>query len=65
MSAAEMNPFRKHACTDVGTAQLPEPTYAERVRILVSSARCASLNRLPQAASISVRFSCAFSYRLS
>ena len=36
MSTAEMNPSRKHAYTDAGAAQLPEPTYAERVRTLVS-----------------------------
>ena len=35
MSTA-MNPSRKHAYTDAGAAQLPEPTYAERVRTLVS-----------------------------
>ena len=36
MSIAEMDPSRKHAYTDAGAAQLPEPTYAERVRTLVS-----------------------------
>src|SRR3954454_10895714 len=35
MSTA-MNPSRKHAYTDAGAAQLPEPTYAERVRTLIS-----------------------------
>ena len=36
MSTAEMNPSRKHAYPDPGIPQLPEPTYAERVRTLVS-----------------------------
>jgi putative heme iron utilization protein len=36
ISTAEMNPSRKHAYTDAGAAQLPEPTHAERVRTLVS-----------------------------
>jgi len=36
MSTAVMNPSRKHASTDAGRAQLSEPTYAERVRTLVS-----------------------------
>jgi hypothetical protein len=35
MSTAEMNPSRKHGYTDAGAAQLPESTYAERVRTLV------------------------------
>ncbi len=36
MSTAETNPSRKHAYTDAGAAQLPEPNFAERVRTLVS-----------------------------
>jgi heme oxygenase (biliverdin-IX-beta and delta-forming) len=44
MSTAEMNPSRKHAHTDAGTAQLPEPTYAERVRSLVSLCTIATLS---------------------
>src|ERR1700683_652247 len=44
MSTAEMNPSRKHAFTDTGMAQLPEPTYAERVRTLVSLCTIATLS---------------------
>jgi len=44
MSTAEMNPSRKHAFTDAGAAQLPEPTYAERVRTLVSLCTIATLS---------------------
>jgi putative heme iron utilization protein len=44
MSTAEMNPSRKHAYTDTGAAQLPEPTYAERVRTLVSLSTIATLS---------------------
>lgn len=36
MSVAENNAPRKHAYTDSGLPQLPEPTYAERVRTLIS-----------------------------
>ncbi len=57
MSTAEINPSRKHAYTDAGAAQLPEPTYAERVRTLVSLCyHRDSLHRLSQAVRISVRF---------
>ncbi len=44
MSTAEMNPSRKHAYTDAGIPQLPEPTYAERVRTLVSLCTIATLS---------------------
>ncbi len=44
MSTAEMNPSRKHAFTDASAAQLPEPTYAERVRTLVSLCTIATLS---------------------
>lgn len=44
MSNAEMNPPRKHAYTDAGAAQLPEPTFAERVRTLVSLCTVATLS---------------------
>jgi putative heme iron utilization protein len=44
MSTAEMNPSRKHAYTDSGVPQLPEPTYAERVRTLVSLGMIATLS---------------------
>ena len=44
MSTAEMNPSLKHAYTDVGAAQLPEPTYAERVRTLISLCTIATLS---------------------
>ena len=44
MSTAEMNPSRKHAYTESGIAQLPEPTYAERVRTLVSLCTIATLS---------------------
>jgi heme iron utilization protein len=44
MPIAEMNPSRKHAYTDAGIPQLPEPTYAERVRTLVSLCRIATLS---------------------
>ena len=43
MSTAEMN-SRKHAYTDAGIPQLPEPTYAERVRTLVSLCTIATLS---------------------
>lgn len=44
MSTTEMNPSRKHAYTDAGIPQLPEPTYAERVRTLVSLCSIATLS---------------------
>jgi heme iron utilization protein len=44
MSTTEINPSRKHAYTDAGAAQLPEPTYAERVRTLVSLCTIATLS---------------------
>jgi len=44
MSGAEMNPSRKHAYTYSGIAQLPEPTFAERVRTLVSLCTIATLS---------------------
>jgi heme iron utilization protein len=44
MSTAEMNPSRKHAYTDSGIPQLPEPSYAERVRTLVCCCIIASLS---------------------
>jgi heme oxygenase (biliverdin-IX-beta and delta-forming) len=44
MSTAEMDPSRKHAYTDAGRAQLPEPTYAERVRTLISLCTIATLS---------------------
>ena len=43
MSTAEMN-SRKHAYTDEGIPHLPEPTYAERVRTLVSLCTIATLS---------------------
>jgi len=39
-----MNPSRKHAYTDADAAQLPEPTYAERVRTLISLCAIATLS---------------------
>ena len=44
MSTAETNPNRKHAFTDASATQLPEPTYAERVRTLVSLCTIATLS---------------------
>ena len=44
MSTPEMDTSRKHAYTDAGAAQLPEPTYAERVRTLVSLCTIATLS---------------------
>jgi putative heme iron utilization protein len=44
MSTTEMNPSRKHAYTDAGIPQLAEPTYAERVRTLVSLCTIATLS---------------------
>ncbi len=48
MSSAEMNPTRKHAYTDAAMPQLAEPTYAERVRTLVSLCTIASLSTVSQ-----------------
>lgn len=44
MSTAETDPSRKHAYTDAGASQLPEPTYAERVRTLISLCTIATLS---------------------
>ena len=44
MSTATTDPSRKHAHTESGVPQLPEPTYAERVRTLVSLNRIATLS---------------------
>ena len=44
MSTVEMNSSRKHAYTDAGIRQLPEPSYAERVRTLVSVCTIATLS---------------------
>ena len=44
MSTEETNPSRKHAFTDAVAGQLPEPTYAERVRTLVSLCTIATLS---------------------
>ena len=44
MSTAETDPSRKHAYTESGIPQLPEPTYAERVRTLVSLCTLATLS---------------------
>lgn len=44
MSATEINPPRKHAYTEAGLSQLPEPTFAERVRTLVSLSTIATLS---------------------
>ena len=44
MSTAEPATSRRHAYTDPGTPQLPEPTYAERVRTLVSLTSIATLS---------------------
>ena len=44
MSSAETDPSRKHAYTDAGAGQLPEPTYAERVRTMVSLSGIATLS---------------------
>ena len=46
MSTAEMNPARRHAYTDPGKPQLPEPTHAERVRTLVSLCTIATLSTI-------------------
>ena len=43
MSSAEMNPPRKHAYTEANLPQLPEPSYAERVRTLISLTSIATL----------------------
>ena len=44
MSTAETDPSRKHAYTESGIPQLPEPTYAERVRTLVSLSTIGTLS---------------------
>jgi len=44
MSTVEINPSRKHAYTDASAPQLPEPSYAERVRTLVSLCTIATLS---------------------
>ncbi len=44
MSTAEISPSRKHAYTDTDIPQLPQPTYAERVRTLVSLSTIAMLS---------------------
>ena len=44
MSTIETDPSRKHAYTESGIPQLPEPTYAERVRTLVSLCTIATLS---------------------
>jgi putative heme iron utilization protein len=46
MSAAEINPPRKHAYTDAGASQMPEPTYAERVKTLVALSAIATLSTI-------------------
>jgi putative heme iron utilization protein len=44
MSTAEKNSPRKHAYTDSNATPLPEPTYAERVRTMVSLGTIATLS---------------------
>jgi len=44
MSTAELNTPRKHAYTDPSAPRLAEPTYAERVRTLVSLSTIATLS---------------------
>jgi hypothetical protein len=44
MSITESSPSRKHAFTDAGAQQLPEPSYAERVRTLVALAAISTLS---------------------
>ncbi|WP_035352436.1 HugZ family protein [Edaphobacter aggregans] len=44
MSTSESNPTRKHAYTEAGAPQLPEPTHAERVRTLVATNTIATLS---------------------
>lgn len=44
MSSTETNAPRRHAYTDPNAPQLPEPTYAERVRTLVSLGTVATLS---------------------
>jgi putative heme iron utilization protein len=44
MPTTEINSPRKHAYTGPGAPQLPEPTYAERVRTLVSLSTIATLS---------------------
>ena len=58
MATEETNSSRKHAYTDAGIPQLPEPTYAERVRTLVSLSTIATLSTVsPKALGIPVWFS--------
>lgn len=44
MSNTENNASRKHAYTDSSAPQLPEPSYAERVRTLISLSTIATLS---------------------
>ena len=44
MSIAEINSPKEHAYTDPRAPQLPEPTYAERVRTMVSLSSIATLS---------------------
>lgn len=44
MSTADSRALRKHAYTDPATPQLPEPTYAERVRTLIALGTIATLS---------------------
>ena len=44
MSIAETNAPRRHAYTDLSAPQLPEPTYAERVRTLLCLGTIATLS---------------------
>jgi hypothetical protein len=44
MSTTETGSARKHAYTDVTAPQLPEPSYAERVRTLVAGTNLATLS---------------------
>src|SRR5580698_5644952 len=44
MSTTESNLTRKHAYTDAGAPQLPEPGHAERVRTLVALSTIATLS---------------------
>src|ERR1035438_4272179 len=46
MSTAESAASRRHAYTDPGAPQFPEPTHAERVRTLVSLGALATLSTL-------------------
>ncbi len=46
MPIAETNAPRRHAYTEPGAPQLPEPTYAERVRTLLSLGTIATLSTI-------------------